>query len=35
MPGFELINNEKITNLNTLSNPECIEEFRKRIKTIS
>ncbi len=30
-----LINNEKITNLSSLSNPECINEFREKIKKLT
>ena len=26
----KIVNNEKINNLNSIANPECLEEFRKK-----
>ena len=31
----KIVNNEKITNLNSLYNPECIKEFELKIKNIN
>ena len=31
----KIVNNEKIHNLNSIANPECLEEFRKKSQIIN
>ena len=31
----KIVNNEKIYNLNSIANPECLEEFRKKSQIIN